>query len=50
MNVMVKHNDPRKGRCIAWVLRTRRVQIRIRLCGRIPEGYKPARSAMAGVQ
>ena len=49
MNVMVKHNDPRKGSVTMTLTQAARTDPDPSLF-QIPEGYKPASSAMAGVQ
>jgi hypothetical protein len=49
MNVMVKHSDPRKGSVTMTLTQAVRTDPDPSLF-QIPEGYKPARSAMASVQ
>jgi hypothetical protein len=49
MNVMVKHSDPRKGSVTMTLTQAKRTDPDPSLF-QIPEGYKPARSAMARAQ
>jgi hypothetical protein len=49
MNVMVKHNDPRKGSVTMTLTQAARTDPDPSLF-QIPEGYKPADGAIAGVQ
>ncbi len=49
MNVMIKHNDPRKGSVTMTLTQATRTDPDPSLF-QIPEGYKPADGAIAGVQ
>ena len=49
MNVMVKHSDPRKGSVTMTLTQASRTDPDPSLY-QIPEGYKPAEGAFAGVQ